>query len=152
MKSNDNVVASWTPAAAPEPGKPFAYAYRVTAGLDMPRLAPNGHVVHTFEAQPRALGSSEPNDPGARRFLVDFAGGDLGYYVADPAQVEVVATTSNGRVLRASVSANAHIEGLRAIFDVTVKPGDTADLRLFLRSNGRALTETWTYPWSAPAA
>ncbi len=144
--------ASWTPAATPEPDKPFGYAYRITAGLEMPRLAPNGRVVHTFEAPARALGSSEPNDPGARRFLVDFAGGDLGYYVNDPSQVEAVATTSTGRVLRASVAANPHIDGLRALFDIAVKPGDTADLRLFLRANARTLTETWTYPWSAPAA
>lgn len=151
-ETNDNIVASWIPAVSPEPRKPFSYAYRITAGLDMPRLAPNGHVAHTFEAPARALGSSEPNDPGARRFLVDFAGGDLGYYVNDPSQVEAVATTSAGRVLRATVSANPHIDGLRAIFDVAVKPGDTADLRLFLRAKGRTLTETWTYPWSAPAA
>ncbi len=151
-ETNDNIVASWTPTTPPEPGKPFSYAYRITAGLDMPRLAPNGHVLHTFEAQARALGSSEPYDPGARRFLVDFAGGDLAYYVADPSQVEAVATCSKGRVLRASVIANPHIDGLRALFDVTVKPGDTADLRLFLRANGRTLTETWTLPWSPPSA
>jgi glucans biosynthesis protein len=150
-ETNDNIVASWAPASPPEPGEPFAYAYRVTAGLDMPRLAPNGRVVQTFEAPARALGSSEPNNPGARRFLVDFAGGDLGYYASDPSQVEAVASTSTGRVLRASVTANEHIEGLRALFDVSVKPGDTADLRLFLRANGRTLTETWTYPWTAPS-
>jgi glucans biosynthesis protein len=33
-----------------------------------------------------------------------------------------------------------------------VKPGDTTDLRLFLRAAGRTLTETWTLPWSAPSA
>ncbi len=151
-ETNDNIVASWTPATPPEPGKPFAYAYRITAGLDMPRLAPNGRALHTFEAPARALGSSEPYDPGARRFLVDFAGGDLAYYVADPSQVEAVATSSKGRVLRASVIANPHIDGLRALIDVTVKPGDTADLRLFLRAKGRTLTETWTLPWSPPSA
>ena len=91
-------------------------------------------------------------DPGAHRFIVDFAGGDLAYYVADPSQVEAVATTNAGRVLRASVAANPHIDGLRALFDVSVKPGQTADLRLFLRGTGATLTETWTYPWTAPAA
>ncbi|GLI91928.1 glucan biosynthesis protein [Methylocystis echinoides] len=151
-ETNDNIVASWTPATAPEPGKAFAFAYRITAGLDMPRLAPNGRVVHTFEAPAHALGSAEPADPNAKRFMVDFAGGDLAYYVSDPAQVEAVATTSKGRVLRANVIANPHIDGLRAFFDVAVKPGDTTDLRLFLRAAGRTLTETWTLPWSAPSA
>jgi glucans biosynthesis protein len=118
----------------------------------MPQLAPNGMVVNTFEAPARALGSAEPYNPDAHRFIVDFAGGDLAYYVADPGQVEAVATTSAGRVLRASVAANAHIGGLRALFDVSAQPGQTADLRLFLRTHGRTLTETWTYPWTAPAA
>lgn len=151
-ETNDNIVASWTPAKSPEPGAPFVYAYRITAGLDMPQLAPNGTVVNTFEAPARALGSAEPLDPDAHRFIVDFAGGDLAYYVTDPGQVEAVATTSAGRVLRVSVAANAHIDGLRALFDVSAKPGQTADLRLFLRAHGRTLTETWTYPWTAPAA
>jgi len=149
-ETNDNIVASWTPAAAPEAGKPFSFAYRVTSGLDMPRLAPNGRVVHTFEAPARALGSSEPDNPGARRFLVDFAGGDLAYYVADPSAVEAVGSVSRGKVLRTIVTANQHINGLRVMFDVALKPGETADLRLFLRANGRTLTETWTMPWSAP--
>jgi glucans biosynthesis protein len=149
-EATDNIVASWIGAAALEQKKPFAYAYRVTAAIETPRLTPNGRVVNTFETNARALGSPEPLTPGTHRFLVDFAGGDLAYYVADPAQVEVVASAINGQVLRASVVANAHIDGLRALFDVSVKPGETADLRLFLRVGARALTETWTYPWTAP--
>jgi len=131
-ETNDNIVATWTPAVAPQVGKPFSYAYRITSGLDMPRLAPNGRVLHTFEAPAHALGSSEPDIPGARRFLIDFAGGDLAYYVNDPSQVEAVASTSTGRVLRTSVIVNPHVNGLRAFLDVAVK--------------------TWTLPWSPPPA
>jgi glucans biosynthesis protein len=36
------------------------------------------------------------------------------------------------------------------MIDVVLKPGETTDLRLFLRGGGRALTETWTFPWTAP--
>ena len=151
-EANDNIVASWIGAKGPEPGKPFTFAYRITSALDLPRLSPNGRVVNTFQANARALGSSEPMDPGSHRFMVDFAGGDLAYFVSDPTQVEAVASASNGRVLRASVAANAHIDGLRALFDVAVKPGQTSDMRLFLRVGSRTLTETWTFPWTAPAA
>ena len=89
-------------------------------------------------------------EKGERRFLVDFAGGDLAYYVNDPSGVEVVASTTSGKILRTSISANNHIEGLRAMFDVSVESGQTADLRLFLRAGSRTLTETWTYPWTSP--
>ncbi|MCX7898556.1 MAG: hypothetical protein N2444_00435, partial [Methylocystis sp.] len=35
--------------------------------------------------------------------------------------------------------------------DVSVPAGETSDLRLFLRAGGKTLTETWTFPWTAPA-
>jgi glucans biosynthesis protein len=150
-ETNDNIVASWTPAAAPEAGKAFVYAYRLSAGLDMPRLEPNGRAVNTFQAPARSLGSSEPENPDSRRFLVDFAGGDLAYYVADPGKIEAVVSTTRGTVTRTNVQANPSINGLRAMIDIVLNPGETADLRLFLRAGGRTLTETWTCPWTAPA-
>ena len=149
-ETNDNVVASWTPAASPAPLAPYSYAYKITACLDEPRLSPNGRVVNTFIAPAKALGSSEATVVNSKRFLVDFAGGDLGYYVADPSEVEVVATTTNGQILRKAIAANPHIEGLRAMFDVSVRSGETADLRLYLRAGSRTLTETWTFPWTSP--
>ncbi|MFY9657013.1 MAG: glucan biosynthesis protein [Methylocystis sp.] len=149
-ETNDNIVACWTPAQPPEPLKPFVFGYKIIAFLDEPRLSPNGRVVNTFPAPPKALGSSETAALNSRRFLVDFAGGDLGYYVADPSEVEVVATATNGQILRKAIAANSHIEGLRAMFDVSVKSGETADLRLYLRAGTRTLTETWTYPWTSP--
>jgi len=149
-ETNDNIVVSWVGAAPPEPGKAYSYAYRLTAALDLPRLAPNGRVVNTFQTSARALGSAEAANAETRRFLVDFSGGDLSYFVSDPSAVEVVASVANGQVLRVSVFANPHIDGLRALFDVKVKSGQTGDLRLFLRNGQRTLTETWTMPWTAP--
>jgi periplasmic glucans biosynthesis protein len=148
-ETNDNIVASWTPAEPPAPLTPYPYAYKITACLDQARLSPNGRVVNTFTAPAKALGSSEAAAVNSKRFLVDFAGGDLGYYVADPSEVEVVATTTNGQILRKAIVANAHIDGLRAMFDVSVKSGETADLRLYLRAGTRTLTETWTFPWTS---
>ena len=62
----------------------------------------------------------------------------------------MIATATNGQILRTGIAANSHIDGLRALFDVLVKPGQTADLRLFLRVGARTLTETWTYPFTGP--
>ncbi len=61
-----------------------------------------------------------------------------------------MATTTSGQILRKAIAANPHIEGVRAMFDVSVKSGETADLRLYLRAGSRTLTETWTYPWTSP--
>ncbi len=149
-ETNDNIVASWTPAKPPEARKPYSFAYRITGGLNMARLSPNGRVMNTFEAPAYALGSAEAKNPQARRFLIDFAGGDLDYYVTDYGQVEVVATATQGKILRTGIAPNKPLKGVRIMVDVGVKPGDIADVRLFLRSNGRTLTETWTYPCRAP--
>ena len=148
-ETNDNVVASWSPKESPEPGKPLTFGYRVTALLDAARLSPGGRALNTYQTQPRALGSGEAVQPGTSRFIVDFAGGDLAYYLTDPAQVEVVPTASAGRILRTSLVANTHTQGFRAAIDVQVEPGQSADLRAFLRAGKSTLTETWTYPWKA---
>ena len=47
----------------------------------------------------------------------------------------------------------AHAGRLRAaIVDVTLRPGESTDLRIFLRTARHTLSETWTSSWTAPAA
>ena len=148
-ETNDNIVAAWAPKDGLEAGKSLTYGYRITALTTDQILTPGGRAVGTFHVAARALGAAESPPPGATRFLIDFSGGDLAYYMSDPSLVETVATTSNGRVLRTFLTPNAHIRGFRAGVDVAVDPGQSTDLRVFLRSGGKALTETWTFPWRA---
>jgi glucans biosynthesis protein len=105
--------------------------------------------VNTFHTAAAALGAPGPVPPGSRRFLIDFAGGDLAYYARDPQLVEVVPTTSQGKILRSFVVPNPHVNGFRAIIDVELQPKQSTDLRAFLRAGTQTLTETWTYPWQA---
>ncbi len=148
-ETNDNIVASFVPKDSPEPGKPFSYGYRLLSSLDLARLSPNGRTVNTFQTVARALGSRETPPEGSRRFLIDFAYGDLAYHAADPNLVEVVAAISKGSVLRAFPLANPHVQGVRAVVDVATPPGETGDIRVFLRTKGDVLTETWTFPWAS---
>ena len=150
-ESNDNIVASWVPAVDPQPGKPFNYGYTITAALNLDHLAGNGKVSATFQTAARALGSAEPDLPNVRRFIVDFTGGDLAYYRSDPSPVSVVASTSLGKVLHAYTQFNPYTDGVRAMIDVEVPAGQTTNLRAFLKAGPTTLTETWTYPWEAPA-
>jgi periplasmic glucans biosynthesis protein len=148
-ETNDNIVASFVPKDSPEPGKAFTYAYRMVAGVDLAQLSPNGRVLNTYQTIAAALGSFEPPAPGSRRFIIDFTGGDLPYYAGDPQLVEVVPSTSQGTITRSFIVPNEHTKGFRAIIDVQLEPGQAADLRAFLRTGSRALTETWTFPWRA---
>ena len=146
-ESNDNIVAAWTPKANFEAGRSMTYGYRITALTNDSRLTPSARAVNTFRAAPRALGAAEAPPPGATRFLIDFTGGDLGYYLSDPTLVEVIATTSAGRVLRTFLAPNTHISGFRAGVDIALDAGQSCDVRVFLRAANKALTETWTFPW-----
>ena len=69
--------------------------------------------------------------------------------MGDPSMVQTIATASAGRVLRTFLTPNTHIRGFRAGVDIAVDPGQSADLRVFLRAGAKALTETWTFPWRA---
>lgn len=147
--AQNNVLAAWVPKAPVEVGKPITLSWRITSSLDMRRMSPNGRAIATFQTPPRAFGSSEPVLPGSRRFIVDFAGGELRYFQTQPEAVEVVASTTSGEISRSFVQVNPQTGGFRAVFDVQLAPGQSGDLRAFLRMGSRALTETWTFPWRA---
>jgi glucans biosynthesis protein len=145
----DNIAVSWAPKGGLEAGRPLAYGYRITALTNDSRLMPGARAVNTFRAPPRPLGSTAPVPPGATRFLIDFSGGDLGYYLGDSSGVEVVASTSQGRVSRTFLASNSHVRGFRASVDVELDPGQVGDVRVYLRAGVKTLTETWTFPWRA---
>ncbi len=146
----DNIVATWRPKAPLEPGQSLAYGYRLRAMGDGHSLHSGGKVTATFQTLAKASGSGESEVPGTRRFLIDFSGGDLAFYLPAPDTVEIVASVSKGKVLRTFLSPNPDIKGFRAGVDVALEPGQATDIRAFLRARTRTLTETWTMPWKAP--
>lgn len=150
-ETNDNIVASWVAKQPAVTGTPINYGYTITAALDLDHLSENAKTLATFNTSARALGSNEPNLPGSRRFLIDFTGGDLSYYKDDAGAVQMIASTSQGKVLRTYTAWNPYTGGFRATVDVQVEPDQTTDVRGFLRAGTKTLTETWIYPWQAPA-
>ncbi|HEY8565991.1 MAG TPA: glucan biosynthesis protein G [Beijerinckiaceae bacterium] len=148
-ETNDNIVAYWQPRAPYEPGQEVTLAYRLRAIGATDAMHSGAKAVNTFSAPARASGSADPADPGIRRFIVDFAGGDLEYYLSDPGQVQLVPSTSAGQITHTFLVPNEHTKGFRAAIDVKLEPGQIADLRAFLKAGPKALTETWTYPWMA---
>jgi glucans biosynthesis protein len=145
----DNIVSYWTPRTAPEAGKPFAYSYKIRSFLDAPDISPLGRVRNHWKASPKALGSGEAVNAGSKRFIVDFTGGDLPYYLSDPGLIEIQASISQGKVLRSFLAVVPQIKGFRAMIDVQVEPGSAVTLRAALRTGQKALTETWLEPWVA---
>ena len=84
---------------------------------------------------------------GARKLMIDFAGGDLDSLAATQ-PVQAAVSASGGEV--DSVTVQRLPDGLAWRVAMQLKPtGDhPIDLRCYLTLYGEALTETWTYLWN----
>ena len=85
------------------------------------------------------------------RFVVDFAGGDLPL-LGGGAKVIPNISASRGRVEITSARPLASIQGWRAMFDLALTDDsvEPINLRLFLSTDGQALSETWLYQYTPP--
>ena len=150
-ETSDNIVAYWNPAEAPQPGQELLYSYGLWWGSRLPYEVPLAQVVATRSGVGGIIGRRR--DHFSRRFVVDFAGGALAM-AGMPARIEPVISVSRGTVEIPSLRPLAAVQGYRAIFDL--RPGDDStepiNLRLFLRLDGEALSETWLYQWTPPPA
>ena len=144
---NDNIVAYWLPAQMPAAGKPVAFAYLLSAFSQSPRWPPGGRVIAMHSGNP-AMGDNKGRfAPGARRMLVDFAGGDLD--TLGPEQpVRAQLSAENGLVQALTVE-RLPTGVWRATFVLAPRARKTVDLHCFLTLYGEVLTETWNYQWTS---
>ncbi len=143
---NDNVVAFFTPAQPLTPGTPVRFSYRLLWGNAPEPPVPTAAAVSTRIGSARVIGVPDDKQPlprSARKFVIDFVP------PAPPPSadgVEAVVTVSSGTVHNARVETYPAIRGYRAVFDYVPEPGKAVEMRCFLRrSDGAALSETWTY-------
>lgn len=148
-ETEDNIVAFWNPREMPQPGQELLYAYRLHWGSTMPVQPPLAQVVATRTGIGGVVGRKRAYV--SWRFVVDFAGGELAQ-LGKQARVEPVITTSRGTIELTSARPLLAIHGYRAMFDL--RPSDDGaapyNLRLYLRSASRTLSETWIYQWTPP--
>ncbi len=132
---------------APQAGQELAFGYRLSWGAQPPAAPPLARVVATRTGIGGIVG--QPRRYFSWRFVVDFAGGELGRLGG--AAIEPVIRVSRGRVEIVSARPLASIDGVRAMFDL-VPDADNApiELRLTLQSGDRPLSETWAYQWTPP--
>ena len=144
----DNIVAFWNPKEKPQPGQELLVGYRLYWGAEPPARPPLAHCVASRTGLGGVVGKREYF---SWRFAVDFEGGELAGLI-DKAQVEAVVEASRGRVEIVSARPLREINGYRAMFDLVPPEGSTEqiDIRLFLRSGGKTLTETWLYQYTPP--
>lgn len=153
----DNIVAFWTPKAPVTAGTSLNFGYK----LYWSALPPVGTPLARVHATRSGMGGFiEGWAPGehypevwARRFAVDFTGGGL-ERLAEGTGIEPVITVSSGEVKDFNVLLIPDIKGYRITFDWYPNSDSVApvELRLFIRSHDRTLSETWLYQYFPPAA
>jgi periplasmic glucans biosynthesis protein len=150
-ETNDNIVAFWNPAAKPQPGQELLIGYRLFWGREAPVQPPFARVVATRTGLGGVVGKDRIYF--SWRFAVDFTGGDFALVDAKT-KVEAIVSATRGRIETVSARPLASVNGWRAMFDVVPEANSTepVSLRLFLRANGQALSETWVYEWMPPPA
>lgn len=147
----DNIVAFWNPERPPAPGDELLFSYRLHWGARPPQASPLSRVMQTRTGVGGVIGRKR--EYFSWRFAVDFHGGPLPMLAKD-ARVEAVVSASRGEIELVSARPLAPTGGWRAMFDVKLAGADDTpepvNLRLFLRSDDAALSETWLYQWTPP--
>jgi glucans biosynthesis protein len=146
----DNIVAFWNPLEKPKPGQELLFSYRLYWGTHMPFESQLARTIATRTGIGGTVGLKRQYY--SWHFVVDFAGGELGALAKD-APVEAVITVSRGQTEHVTAHFVEEFNGYRALFDVKPAEDDVEpiDLRLYLRLDGRPLTETWIYQWTPPS-
>jgi glucans biosynthesis protein len=146
----DNIVAFWNPAEKPKAGEEMLFSYRLYWGTHMPFGSALAQTIATRTGIGGTVG--QKRQYYSWHFAVDFSGGELGALDKN-AVVEAVITTSRGTTEHVTAHYVEEIKGYRALFDVrpTEDSVEPIDLRLYLRIDGRPLTETWIYQWTPPS-
>jgi glucans biosynthesis protein len=141
-ETDDNIVAFWTPAKQPRRGQRLDYGYRMNWTSDEPQPIAVARATDTWTGTAGRPGH-EPT-ANARKLVIDFAGGDLGRYGRN--QLTASIDIKGGKLL---MSAAYPVEGQkdrwRLIADITPQSARTSDLRVFLKNDSTALTETVLY-------
>jgi len=139
-ESDDNIVAFWTPAAAPTAGRSLSFRYRLHWTDGQPTPTGVAGVIATRSGRGGRPGQPVPS--GRRKIVVDFAGGALAG-LSRGSGVTAVAQSSRGEIEDVSCYPVVGTETWRLMFDIAAPPGPPIDLRAYLKRGPSALTETW---------
>ncbi|MBM4269333.1 MAG: glucan biosynthesis protein G [Deltaproteobacteria bacterium] len=143
----DNIVAYWVPATLPKPGKPLAYAYRLSFFGEDASRPPAGRSVSTR----RDRGSVDTPHDGYR-YVVDFHGAEVDALTAETPP-EAVVSANGAELYDEHVYKNPVTGGWRLTFQIKPKKNAPVEMRAYLTHDGDVLTETWSYVWlPSPAA
>jgi glucans biosynthesis protein len=140
---HDNIVAYWRPEGPARAGNSYRLRYRLHWLGNEPYPAQVARCVATRIGRGGQPGKPRPK--GVYKFCVEFAGPALDPLWGDTVKAEPIVTASSGTVSGAFIEPVPGTRRWRALFDLAPNGADPVELRLYIRGNGDALTETWLY-------
>lgn len=144
-ESNDNIVVFWVPQNKPEAGTELTFDYQIAAtrdGRDLHQLS------QATDTRIMNIQSDGDEAQATTRFLLNFAGDELEYYLADLDNLKANISASNAEIRNVRILKDPENGGVRVIFDLTgTGDAQSSNLRAFLQYGDRVLSETWTMPW-----
>lgn len=132
---NDNIVAYWRPREPIAQGTEYALTYRLFWCRDWPAEMPVARVAST------AQGLSWNRD--ARKFVVEFAGGDLS------GELNATVLAGAGEIRDTVLQPNPETQGYRLKFELDPKGAELVELRAQLKRGETPVSEIWLYRWTA---
>ncbi|CAL1240045.1 glucan biosynthesis protein [Candidatus Methylocalor cossyra] len=140
---HDNITVYWRPAEPARAGASYRLHYRLHWFADEPHPASVARCVATRIGRGGQPGKPRPK--GLYKFAVEFAGTALEPLWGNSVKAVPVVTASRGEVQGAFIEPVPGTRRWRAIFDLRPDGTEPVELRLFIRGNEDALTETWLY-------
>lgn len=133
----DNIVAFWRPEAPLEPGREHRFAYQLVWTSEPPAQTGPSPII-------QGRSGREHDQPGTRRFVVDFAG------TSDGLTPDLLASGSSDEVLSGmSFFALPDGRGTRVTFLLTPDDAQALEVRLVLRDrSGVPASPVWLHRWT----
>jgi glucans biosynthesis protein len=147
---HDNIVAYWVPRPAVKAGSEWPFRYRLHWVAEEPFAPSLARVVSTWTGLGGTPGQPRPRNK--RKVVIDFEGAPVADLPESAREtMEVVVTPSNGTVDNVYSHRVVGTKRWRAFVDVEPAGRAPVDIRLYLRLDGRPLTETWLWQFNPPA-
>jgi periplasmic glucans biosynthesis protein len=137
---NDNIICFWRPKAPAEPGKPLTFAYRQVWCWTPPNH-PGTAIVTATRGGHGASGKR-------RRFLVEFTG-DLFADQDAWSAIKQMLSVSTGTITSVQTFYARELKTCRVLFELDPGGENLAEMRLVLERDGKPVSETWLYRWTA---
>ncbi len=141
LETHDNIGAYWVPAQLPAPGQAAEWAWRMHVGGAALADPPGAWVVQSRRGHGYRATAAAPQH---LQFHVDFEGPALAGLAPD-AVAAIASGNANVRVMSTTVQPHAANGGWRVTLDIErLDARAPVEMRMFLRSGERTLSETWS--------